>query len=138
MTLVRLMYTSHLADPTSDGSILAHIRKVATERNKELHITGALVFGDDCFLQCIEGPTSEVNRLYARILGDSAHRDVRLVFFESVEARAFSDWTMKPVLITEKKRSVVQKYMRSDSFDPGQLRGQAALEFILELQASGA
>jgi hypothetical protein len=60
LRLVRLVYASTLNKKT-DPSELKKILDVATTNNVEENITGILVFGDDYFLQCLEGGRGSVN-----------------------------------------------------------------------------
>ena len=62
MHLVRLIYASSF-NKDLNHSELAKIYEEAKVKNLKNDITGLLVFGNDYFLQCIEGGSEEVNRL---------------------------------------------------------------------------
>jgi hypothetical protein len=46
------------------------------------------------YLQLIEGPTEAIDALYARILKDNRHFDVRLLLSEDMGERIFPAWAM--------------------------------------------
>jgi AcrR family transcriptional regulator len=49
----------------------------------------------DRFIQVLEGAPGVVGALYDRILADTRHRDVVVVLDGAIQARAFSDWSMR-------------------------------------------
>lgn len=94
--LSRLFYGSTATDqysPLEIGSILESCRR----NNPALDITGMLFFGNGYFLQCLEGPRSNINLLYKKIMVDPRHSDVQVLEFKEVGHRYFGDWTMKYV-----------------------------------------
>jgi len=94
--LSRLFYASTATEkysPTELGNILKSCRK----NNPALNITGMLFLGNGYFLQCLEGPRSNVNALYKKILVDERHTEVQVLEFREVADRYFGEWTMKYV-----------------------------------------
>lgn len=77
-----------------DSALLSDILKVSVQNNKRDGITGVLMHHDKIFFQVLEGGRSEVERCYARIIRDSRHTSIALMWDDSVEARVFSDWAM--------------------------------------------
>jgi hypothetical protein len=63
-------------------------------KNKELDITGHLLFEDNQFTQCFEGPVENVENLWASIQRDHRHFNVELLFNQIVSERKFKDWSM--------------------------------------------
>lgn len=93
MHLVRLVYVSKVSNPDFDTKELADIRKKSETNNPRNDITGALVFGNDCFLQCIEGGRTAVNKLYTKIAADPRHSDVLLLGYDDISTRSFAEWS---------------------------------------------
>jgi hypothetical protein len=100
--LIRLIYASRSTSPAEgqfQGLDLGVARILAKSRknNQQLGIVGGLLFGDGCFLQCLEGEEGAVSRLYDKIKSDQRHRDVTELSRTPIAARTFGDWSMKYV-----------------------------------------
>ncbi len=92
MTGTRLIYRSQ---PFGfDTAMLAGILSAARRNNPQWEITGALICRHDVYLQLIEGPSASIRELYARILDDDRHTDVRLLLEEDMGQRLFPAWAM--------------------------------------------
>jgi len=96
-----------------DSAMLAGILTRARHNNARDDITGALICRHDLYLQLIEGPAAMIDALYARILVDDRHCDVRLLLAEDVDQRLFPEWTM------------LDDSMPSMSWSPGEVAGGA-------------
>jgi hypothetical protein len=77
-----------------DRSALADILTAARTRNAVEHVTGVLLYRDGRFLQLLEGSVPSVDGVYASILADPRHTDVRCVWTGHAAQRSFSQWTM--------------------------------------------
>ena len=62
--------------------------------NRRDGITGALLYGEGCFAQVLEGPTAAVERTFERIRCDVRHADVVVLESRAVRTRLFGDWSM--------------------------------------------
>ena len=98
--LVRLVYasrstftpgTTHQGLDPGIARILAKSRK----NNARRSIVGGLLFGDGCFLQCLEGNDADVDALYERIRADPRHQDVTVLSRCPVVRTSFGAWSMK-------------------------------------------
>ncbi len=69
----------------------------ANEFNRTHNITGVLFYWRQHFFQYIEGPSSELQALLARIELDSRHEVINTIHFDSTNLRRFSDWAMMRV-----------------------------------------
>lgn len=89
----RLIYTSIARRKMSQCDI---DRILMTSRlyNEMTGITGLLVYHDKRFLQVLEGPIDELDKVYERIRRDWRHEDCRLLLKETIVARAFDQWEM--------------------------------------------
>jgi hypothetical protein len=64
------------------------------EKNKRLAITGLLLLIQGKFIQYIEGPKNEIDKVYKKIKTDPRHNDLLLLDKGDLEERQFSDWSM--------------------------------------------
>ena len=93
MPLLQLIYASR---PFGfSAGMLLDIMFTARVNNEAANITGCLICRDDLYLQLLEGPAEEVNRIYARIAQDDRHVKVTELFRTEVDTRMFSRWATK-------------------------------------------
>ena len=92
--LKQLIYTSvssrglfEVMSPDSLRRIRAN--KIAAE------ITGTLVWKDPKFMQVIEGPADNINRLFSTLLKDDRHSDLVLISERIIHEREFPNWAMQ-------------------------------------------
>ena len=64
-------------------------------RNAACGITGVLLFDGTFFLQTLEGPPEKTKGVYAKILQDRRHRNVKSFPIQAIEERDFPDWHME-------------------------------------------
>ena len=98
--LVRLVYASRSTFSPSAGHQgldpgVARILAKSRKNNAMRGIVGALLFGDGCFLQCLEGKDGDVDALYDKIRTDPRHRDVQVLSRRVVDRTSFGEWSMK-------------------------------------------
>jgi hypothetical protein len=77
--------------------VIDEVRQIlvsARSNNARRNVTGALLFNEDLFAQALEGPQSEVERIFETIQCDSRHSDVTILDTGLVERRKFPDWSM--------------------------------------------
>jgi hypothetical protein len=98
--LIRLIYASrstfepnaaHQGLDPSIAKILAKSRK----NNAQRGIVGSLLFGDGCFLQCLEGSDEAVDALYEKIKADPRHGEVTVLSRRNIDHASFRVWSMK-------------------------------------------
>lgn len=66
----------------------------ANRRNQALGVTGILLYGQEQFLQVLEGEQALVQTLYEHIQQDPRHRDVTTFADKQIGQRAFEGWAM--------------------------------------------
>jgi hypothetical protein len=121
--LSRLCYASTATEKCTSlqvGSIL----EASFRNNAELDVTGALFFGNNYFLQFLEGPRENVNFLYTKISHDDRHTNLQLLELREVGSRYFEEWSMKYVRFPH----VITKILRESrlkEFNPYKLDGYA-------------
>lgn len=91
--LERLVYRSkatHKLGSLHLFNLLVQCRK----RNRDLGITGHLLYTEEVFVQCIEGPADAVEALWQSLQKDERHHGVELLSRSTEAARRFADWSM--------------------------------------------
>ena len=93
----RIIYISKITNPLSNKEI-EQIGNTSIQNNKQINITGTLVFFEKMFFQIIEGDDKEVDRLYEKIGNDPRHCDIlRLKTEDDINERLFPNWFMKTI-----------------------------------------
>lgn len=91
--LERLLYRSKATHRL--GSLhLFNLLALARERNLRLGVTGHLLYSEEVFVQCIEGPPKAVEQLWQSIQLDDRHYDIELLKREPIQERRFTEWAM--------------------------------------------
>lgn len=88
-----IIYLSQATAPFGETQLqllLARARVI----NAEHGITGVLLYGNEQFLQVLEGEKAAVHARYARIQQDARHRDIVTFADKSVVTRTFPAWDM--------------------------------------------
>jgi hypothetical protein len=93
MALGQIVYSSRQVFPF-EGLGLVSLLAEARAYNARHRITGVLLHANGMFVQCLEGPSSEVATLYERIVLDPRHADVVLLQSIPLSQRHFGDWWM--------------------------------------------
>lgn len=133
--LVRLIYASTLS-PDITGQTLKDILEVSTANNRRDHITGLLAYNDTYFMQLLDGPQLEVNQLFQRLLNDSRHTDVRLLYYDQLSSAVFYDWSMQLLAIPPFIKAELCRLYRG--FTPYKLTGKQAIEVMEMLRDRSA
>lgn len=91
--LYELLYTSSALKEMPEKELLS-ILEAARSKNKELNVTGMLVYSKRSFMQILEGEKDVVLDLFDKIVKDDRHTSV-LTFWEGeIAERKFKSWTM--------------------------------------------
>jgi len=136
MVLCRLVYSSEavagLAYPD-----LKDIMEKSEKNNLPVGVSGMLCYGNNKFLQILEGERQWVSETYERILKDERHESSQLIEFVEIESRLFTNWSMKVVQLgeqfPEKVKELSLKYSSSAELDPTQMTSYQCVEFMKEL-----
>ncbi len=92
-SLLQLIYLSSASRPISEPDLL-EILNASRANNPPLGITGVLIFGDNTFVQVLEGPPEAVSDLYEKISRDPRHNSCRKFTTRATPHRSFPDWSM--------------------------------------------
>lgn len=91
--LERLVYRSKAKHQL--GSLhLFNLLSACREKNQRLHITGHLLYTNEVFVQCIEGPPPGIESLWQSLQHDERHYDIELISRGPLAQRRFGDWSM--------------------------------------------
>ncbi|RQO75995.1 blue light sensor protein [Aquitalea sp. FJL05] len=134
--LVRLIYASRSCSPIT-SELVKHILDAAHQHNPQSGITGVLCYGDDVFVQALEGGRAEVNALYQHICRDDRHRDVTLLAYQEIDQREFASWSMAQAPIDKKNAALLLRHSSSPVLDPFRLSGSTTTRLLSELGSSG-
>ena len=91
--MYRLVYVSTARDELAANEI-GNILDVSQSNNHERYITGFLAHNGRHFMQALEGAYDEVRDIYDRIVSDDRHYGVIQILGETIEKRAFPEWSM--------------------------------------------
>lgn len=90
-----LFYISLSLIPVAGAArVVAGIVEQARARNRELGVTGALVFTGKHFAQLLEGEREVVDETMSRVIADPRHTDIRILETRSLERRLFDGWSL--------------------------------------------
>lgn len=91
--LVHLIYASRAAQPLTEEE-LVELLNMARTSNSSIGVTGMLLHCEGSFFQVLEGEEKIVSALYKKISKDPRHEDIVKIIQESIEERAFGEWSM--------------------------------------------
>lgn len=91
--LHHIIYLSRATVGFNDQQLQQLLRQ-ANARNQTLNVTGILLYGQEQFLQVLEGEQTQVQALYESIRQDPRHRDVTTFADKEIQQRAFAGWAM--------------------------------------------
>ncbi|WP_394228451.1 BLUF domain-containing protein [Pseudoalteromonas spongiae] len=130
MSLHQLIYQSRETRALSNQDF-ADILEVARTFNESQGITGCLFYNGGWLLQVLEGEQSTIDSLYQKIARDERHKDCNLMYFEPVEKRVFSKWTMGMInLETEKNSKYSELKSAMDEFKTGKVAVPLAIKLF--------
>jgi Sensors of blue-light using FAD len=91
--LERLVYQSQATH--SLGSLhLFNLLAVSRKKNERLGITGHLLYTEETFVQCIEGPSESIESLWQSLQRDQRHHSLEILVRHPQVERRFPSWTM--------------------------------------------
>ena len=94
MSLCRMVYISEATAPMT-GPSLQQLVSGCSQRNRQKGISGLLLHAAGNFIQVLEGDVIKVPALFAKIVNDARHKNVRLLQQEMIDNRLFPDWGMQ-------------------------------------------
>lgn len=104
--LIHIVYISMARKDLSEQELkdlLTEIRK----KNADQGVTGLLLYNTGAFIQVIEGSEDTIHSVFRGISKDPRHSDLVKLLEESIEQRAFPDWSMGYRKITNKQSASI-------------------------------
>ena len=92
--LATLTYQSRAIKSFSDSE-LQELLHVAQARNHAAGVTGLLIYDNERFFQCLEGPADAVESVWSSIKRDDRHTHVELLGNSPTPTRFFAGWDMR-------------------------------------------
>lgn len=138
--LIRIVYVSRSTFPPlpAEQGIEPNVARILVQsrmNNARRGLVGALYFGDGCFFQCLEGREAGVDRLYAALLADPRHTDLKVLSRERIDRTGFAAWSMKYVPLDGPMKALLRQRGLS-AFDPYRF-DEAAVAQVLALLREG-
>jgi hypothetical protein len=91
--MFQLIYGSS-AIVAMNGKAMKNILSVARDNNRQLGITGLLLYKDGNFMQVLEGSEAAVRGLFSRLEQDQRHAGIMIYVEREIETREFANWSM--------------------------------------------
>jgi hypothetical protein len=135
--IVRCLYASRAAAPLKPAVIEGILEQSRTQ-NPPRGITGILCYSGDVFIQVLEGGRDEVCELFNAIVRDQRHTHVRLLAYDEIRERKFSNWTMGHVDLSRINPGLLLKYHEKAVLNPFACSSDATMALLDELVASAA
>jgi len=92
-SICQLFYVSSATTPV-DSAVIQHVLQVARRNNRQLDVTGCLLYSGRYFAQVLEGRKEQVQPLARRIASDPRHRNVRILLENHRIDRQYGGWSM--------------------------------------------
>ncbi len=113
--MFHLIYTSHSKIAFSEDELL-QLLKVVRDRNKNLGVTGMLLYANRKFIQALEGEEAVVRDLFEKIRTDERHQHVVQVMEGKSDERIFKNWSMGFKNLTHKDFSEIKGFVGIENF----------------------
>ncbi|MGE8539180.1 MAG: BLUF domain-containing protein [Acinetobacter sp.] len=137
MNDIRLLYVSKFKSKINPINELCDILSEALTFNGLNQIYGALYYGNNYFVQCLEGQKDKVEHLfYQKILKDPRHENCEVLSCENIEQYSFSGWHMKYAMIHTEVLEFFAHH-HNDEFNPYLLNTVTIPAFINLLSQHG-
>ena len=134
--LFRLSYYSRNLIKKSTDPRHSELRKIilaAGANNRNLRITGGLMFNRGYFGQVLEGDRSSVSDLFCQIAKDHRHCSIVIVEASVVDQRMFDRWSMGLAEKTETAELLNSKFGLAEGFNPSTMSASNFLNYVFEM-----
>ena len=135
--IVRCLYASRAAAPLKPAVIEGILEQSRTQ-NPPRGITGILCYSGDVFIQVLVGGRDEFCELFNAIVRDPRHTHVRLLAYDEIRERKFSNWTMGHVDLSRINPGLLLKYHEKAVLNPFACSSDATMALLDELVASAS
>lgn len=94
MGLSRIVYLSRAVNPLAYAELSTLVERCRV-KNEAAGISGLLLHSAGNFIQVLEGEEIVITSLYAKIISDDRHSDLRMLFHRPAASRLFPEWGMQ-------------------------------------------
>lgn len=91
--MIQTAYVSRAAGAMPEASLLSLLQECLAN-NEASGVTGMLLYGNDTFLQILEGEEADLDPLVDKIKKDPRHSDVHFLYRKTIDSRQYTDWSM--------------------------------------------
>ncbi|MGN7611434.1 nitrate- and nitrite sensing domain-containing protein [Magnetococcales bacterium HHB-1] len=131
----QLCYVSQEVEEKINPGAVEDILSVSTRKNRQLGVTGLLLYTRGHFIQCLEGSRTSVDQIYGAIEKDDRHQRCRVILRRDAERRMFASWTMAYAPISELLRCNTGQKIENGTLSPLDLTEQQILELMSTAQS---
>lgn len=100
--MIQIVYISSAVAPWSTEQLLELLQQ-CLKNNSARGVTGMLLYGEDTFLQALEGDDAVIDALIEKIARDPRHAKIQLLHRRPIERRQYADWSMGFKRISERE-----------------------------------
>lgn len=138
--LVRIVYVSRstFTPMPAERGIEPSVARILSQsrlNNARRGLVGALYFGGGCFFQCLEGRAQDMDRLYAALLRDPRHTDLKVLERRPIDRTSFAAWSMKYVPLDAPMQALLHRQGLA-TFDPYRF-DDATIAIVLDMLRTG-
>lgn len=141
--LIQLVYISRATFVPSalSSGIQPNVARILLKsrlNNEKNGLVGVLYFGDNNFFQCLEGEERAVKTLYAKLLQDPRHKDLKIIIKTPIDALSFKNWSMKYVPLETKMTALLQSkgYKKFDPYKFNDEMNKNVVDLLHEVKYS--
>lgn len=91
--MIQVTYISRATEPMTAEKLLALLQQCLAN-NVNNGLTGILLYGNETFLQSLEGDEKAVDALFEKIKHDRRHDNIQLLRRRQIDRRQYSEWSM--------------------------------------------
>ncbi len=125
---MELAYLIYKSTPTLTEKDLPEIAEQSKHNNIDKWLTGLLVYGNNEFIQVLEGAENDIKTLYQKLLSDKRHTNLKVVKKGILERRYFPTWSMGFHSVNKEEMELIDKALEGHSIEP--VSGYLALEMM--------
>jgi len=139
MALTRLIYFSEIKlRLVGRARQIAELQMVSVDRNRQVQVTGALVYDDLWFVQALEGEPRAVKSTFERIARDNRHANPKIIRASDIPSRLFGEWSMGFAARNARTEPLFGLHWCNRGMNPGSMTEKDILTLMVELGRMGA
>jgi hypothetical protein len=91
--MIQTAYVSRAAETMTQEALLSLLQQCLAN-NESSGVTGMLLYGNDTFLQVLEGDEAVLEAVIDKIRKDPRHSRIHFLYRKPLERRQYADWSM--------------------------------------------